>query len=387
MSQISSFNLPNINYFGANASIKTAEVANAFNAKKALIITDIDLPTTGIPDIIKYNLEEGKIKTDIWAGVHPNPHDTDVANGVKAFKGGRYDAIVAVGGGSAIDCAKGIKVVVDNGGKIKDYEGTDKVKLQKTPLIAIATTAGTSSEANKIAVITSTETEGIRYKMGFVGWKLLPNASINDPLLTTSLNPFYTAGTGMDAFTHAVEAIMSVESNPFSDAMGLNAINLISKWLKVAVEDGNNIEARSNMIYAVLFAGIAFNTALLGITHSLAHPVGTYYDIHHGMCNAVILPKVCRFNFNESAEKLALMAEAMQIDTSRMSVIEAANKAIDGIEKLLREVKAPEKLGELGVDKDKIEIMSIDAYNDFCAGTSPRKATVEDFKAIYESII
>lgn len=387
MSKISSFNLPNINYFGANSSAKTAEIAKGFNAKKALIITDIDLPNTGIPDVIKYNLEENGIKTTTWAGVHPNPHDMDVVNGVKVFKDGHFDIIIAVGGGSSIDCAKGIRVVIDNGGKIKDYEGTDKIKIRKTPLIAIATTAGTSSEANKIAVITSTETEGMNYKMGFVDWKLLPNASINDPILTVSLNKFYTAGTGMDAFTHAAEAIMSVDSTPFSDAMGLQAINLVNKWLKIAVEDGNNIEARANMIYAVLFAGIAFNTALLGITHSLAHPVGTYYDIHHGMCNAIILPKVCRYNFNESVDKLALIAEAMNIDTAKISQIEAANKAIEGIEKLLIEVNAPKNLRDLGVGTDKIETMAIDAYNDFCAGTSPRKATIEDFKLIYESLI
>lgn len=387
MNKISSFNLPNINYFGANASIKTAEIAKIFNAKKALIVTDIDLPTTGIPNIIKYNLEESNIKATIWNGVHQNPHDIDVVNGVKAFQKDNFDIIVAVGGGSAIDCAKGIRIIIDNGGEIEDYEGTDKVKYQKTPLIAIATTAGTSSESNKLAVITSTKTEGVKYKMGLVGWNLVPSASINDPLLTTSLNQFYTAGTGMDAFTHATEAIMSIDATPFSDAVALKAINLVSKWLKIAVDDGNNIEARMNMIYATLFAGIAFNTAMLGITHSLAHPLGTYYDIHHGMCNAIILPAVCRFNFNESTEKLALIAEAMQIDTTKMTSLEAANKAIDGIEKLLLDVKAPSKLRELGVDTSKIELMSLDAYNDFCAGTSPRKATIEDFKAIYESVI
>lgn len=387
MGQISSFSLPNINYFGTNSSTKVAELVKVFNTKKALIVTDVDLPATGIPDIIKYNIEETNIKTEIWAGAHPNPHDTDVVNGVKVFKKGNFDTIIAVGGGSAIDCAKGMRVVIDNGGQIKDYEGTDKIPLRKTRLIAIATTAGTSSEANKIAVITNTGNEEIKYKMGFIDWHLLPDASINDPLLTVSLNQFYTAGTGMDAFTHAAEAIMSNESSPFSDAMGLNAISLVSKWLKIAVADGNNIEARTNMMNAVLFAGIAFNTALLGITHSLAHPVGTYYGVHHGMCNAIILPAVCRFNFNESKDKLALIAEAMRIDTSKMSTVEAANKAIDGIEQLLSDVKAPPKLRDLGVDTNRIERMSIDAYNDFCAGTSPRKATIDDFKSIYESII
>lgn len=387
MDKISHFNLPNINYFGSNSSTKTAELAKIFNAKNAFIVTDINLPKTGIPDIIKYNLEENGINAKIWSEVHPNPHDIDVVNGVKAYNDSKSDIIIAVGGGSSIDCAKGIRVILDNGGEIKDYEGTDKIKIQKTPLIAIATTAGTSSEANKIAVITSTETEGRYYKMGFIDWRLLPNASINDPLLTTSLDPFYTAGTGMDAFTHSVEAMMSTDSNLFSDEMALKAINLISKWLKVAVEDVNNIEARKNMVYATLFAGISFNTALLGIAHSIAHPVGTYYDIHHGICNAIVLPKVCRFNFNESIDKLALIANAMNIDTNNMSPIEAANKAIEGIEKLLLDTKVPQKLGELGVKKDKIELMAIDAYNDFCAGTNPRKATIEDFKLIYESVI
>lgn len=387
MTNISSFNLPNMNFFGANASTKTGEIAKDLKAKKAMIVTDIDLPKTGITDIIKYNLEENNIKAEVWDGIHPNPRDIDVMEGVNAFKKGGFDILIGLGGGSAIDGSKGIRIVLDNGGHIRDYEGTETVKHQKTPLIAIATTAGTSSEANKIAVITSTESENIKYKMGFIGWRLVPTASINDPLLTTSLNQFYTAGTGMDAFTHAAEAIMSSVSTPFSDAMGYRAISIVSKWLKVAIDDGNNIEARTNMIYAVLFAGIAFNSALLGITHSLAHPVGTHYDVHHGMCNAIILPHVCRFNFSEASSKLALVAEAMGINTLGLSEMEAATKAIDGIEKLLIDVKAPHKLSALGVDNEKIETMSIDAYNDFCAGTNPKKATIDDFKKIYESII
>lgn len=387
MSQISCLNLPNINYYGVNSSNKTAEIAKLFKAKKAMIVTDPHLASIGIPDIIKYNLEENKIPTVIWNGVYPNPRDIDVIKGLKFFKEGGFNILVAVGGGSSIDCAKGIRILNDNGGKIEDYEGMDKIRHRETPLIAIATTAGTSSEADKLAVITNTEKEGLRYKMGILGWRVLAHASINDPLLTTSLSPFYTAGTGMDVFTHGVEAILSTDSSPLSDVYGLNAINIVSKWLKIAVEDGNNIEARTNMIYAVLLAGMAFNIASLGVTHSLAHAVGTYYDLHHGMCNAIILPTVCRFLFNESAPKLAMMAEAMQIDTTGMSTIEAANRAIEGIEKLLIDVKAPHKLREIGVGTEKIEQMSIDAYNDFCAGTSPRKATLENFKDMYETVI
>lgn len=387
MSTISCFNMPNINYFGVNSSTKVSELVNGFNAKKAMIATDVHLAETGIPDIIKYNLEKNGINAVVWDGAHPNPRDYDVVNGAKAFKDGDFDILIGVGGGSALDCAKGIRIINDNGGEISDYEGFDKVKERKTPLIAIATTAGTSSESDKLAVITNTQIEGVMYKMGIMGWKVVADASINDPLLTTSLDPFFTAGTGMDAFTHSVEAITSLDSTPFSDAMGINAIRLITKWLKIAVEDGNNVEARTNMMYAVLFAGIAFNSALLGISHSLAHPVGTYYDVHHGMCNAILLPEVCRFNFNESVDKLALIAEAMSIDTAKMSALEAAYNAIDGIEKLLIDVKAPHKLREIGVDSDKIEKMSIDAFNDFCAGTNPRKATLEDFKTIYESVI
>ncbi|OGI02324.1 MAG: hypothetical protein A2Y25_10320 [Candidatus Melainabacteria bacterium GWF2_37_15] len=387
ISKVYSLNLPNINYFGINSLVKIAETAKIFNARNAFIVTDINLPVTGIPDIIKYNLEENDIKATVWSGAFPNPQDINVVEGVKVFKEGGFDSIIAVGGGSSIDCAKGIRIILDNGGKIQDYEGNDKIKIRKTPLIAVATTAGTSSEIMKIAVITNTEMKDVKYKMGIVDWKVLPDASINDPLLTVSLDQFYTAGTGMDVFTHAVEAIMSLNSNTVSDTLGLKAINIISKWLKIVVDDGNNVEARTNIVHAVLLAGMAFNIAALGITHSLAHPLGTYYNLHHGMTNAMILPYVCRFNFNESVDKLALIAEAMDINTVNMSVIEAASKAIEGIEKLLVDIKAPQKFRELRVGTDKIERMAIDAYNDFCAGTSPRKATVEDFKAIYESMI
>lgn len=387
MYRISSFCLPNINYFGANSSTKVAELASTFKAKRVLIITDEDLPATGIPDVIKSYLEENNICVSIWSGVHKNPTDVDVIKGVEEFKDGRYDLIIALGGGSAIDCAKAIRLIIDNGGKVKDYEGTNISSQKNTPLIAIATTSGTSSESNKFAVITSTETSGVKYKMGIIDWRIIPSVSINDPRLTMSLNEFYTAGTGMDVFTHATEAIMSINSNPFSDTLALESINLVSTWLKIAVEDGKNLEARTNMIYATLFAGIAFNVALLGITHSLAHPISTYYDVHHGMTNAIILPYVCRFNLTESAEKLALIASAMHVDTTKMSYYEAANSAINAIEELLIAIHAPKKLRELGVGTEKIQNMSIDAYNDFCAGTNPRKATVEDFKAIYESVI
>ncbi len=384
---ISSFNVPNINYFGVNSSSKVGKIAENFHAKKALIVTDVNLPKVGVPDIIKYNLEESGIEAEVWGGIHPNPRDYDVEAGVKFYNEGNFDIIVGVGGGSAMDGAKAIRIIVDNGGKISDYEGVDKFEYRKTPLIEIATTAGTSSEANKLSVITNTQIEGVLYKMGISGWKVVADASINDPLLTTTLDKFYTAGTGMDAFTHALEAITSIDSTPFSDVMGYSAIKIISRWITTAVQEPNNIEARTNMMHAVLFAGLAFNTALLGISHSLAHPIGTYYDVHHGMSNAIILPYVCRFNFNEAMDKLAMIAEAMGVDTSKMSTIEAANKAIDEIEKLLVEIDAPHKLSELGVSKDKIERMSMDAYHDFCAGTNPRKATLEDFKTIYEAVI
>jgi alcohol dehydrogenase len=390
MSITSILNLPNINYFGVNASTKVAEAAKIYNAKNALIVTDIYfLSGTGIPDIIKYNLEKAGIKATVWGGANPNPRDYNIVAGLEVFKEGHFDIIVAVGGGSSIDCAKGIRILYDNGGNIKDYEGTDKIPYRKTPLIAIATTGGTSSEADKLAVITNTEAQdkGIKYKMGLMSWRILPNVSINDPLLVASLNPYYTAGTGMDAFSHALDAIVSIDATPFSDTMGLNAISIISQWLKIAVAEGNNIEARTNMMYAVMFAGMAFNTAMLGLVHSLSHPVGTYYDLHHGTTNSVLLTAASRFVFNEAIDKLAMVAEAMHIDTSGMSAVEAANKAIAGMEQLLIDIKAPHKLSELGVGTDKIERMSIDAYNDFCAIGSPRRATVEDFKAIYESLI
>lgn len=235
--------------------------AKDLGAKKALIVTDQGLNKAGVPDIIIKHLSEQGIDSYVFAGAEPNPTDKNVHDGVTAYQDNGCDFIISLGGGSSHDCAKGIGLVTAGGGHIRDYEGIDKSKVPMTPLIAINTTAGTASEMTRFCIITNTDTH---VKMAIVDWRCTPLIAIDDPRLMTAKPASLTAATGMDALTHAVEAYVSTAANPITDACAEKAIRMIQQWLRQAVANGENIEAREAMSYAQYLAGMAFNNASLG---------------------------------------------------------------------------------------------------------------------------
>ncbi|WP_151977012.1 iron-dependent methanol dehydrogenase [Acinetobacter soli] len=380
--QTNGFFIPSVSLFGPGCAKEIGNKAIDLGAKKALIVTDEGLLKFGVADTIAEYLHSAGVKSHIFSGAEPNPTDINVHRGVEAYTHNDCDFIVSLGGGSSHDCAKGIGLVTAGGGHIRDYEGIDKSKVPMTPLISVNTTAGTASEMTRFCIITNTDTH---VKMAIVDWRCTPLIAIDDPKLMIAKPTGLTAATGMDALTHAVEAYVSTAANPITDACAEKAISMISQWLRPAVANGEDIEARDAMSYAQYLAGMAFNNASLGYVHAMAHQLGGFYNLPHGVCNAILLPHVCEFNLIACPERYARIAELMGINTQGLSTTAAAYAAINAIRELSSSIGIPSGLTELGVKPEDLAVMAENAQNDACMLTNPRKAThaqvVEMFKA------
>ena len=380
--QVYGFYIPNVSLMGVGSSKEAGPQAKALGATKALIVTDKVLNQLGVAARIKGQLEEAGVKAVIFDGAEPNPTDTNVADGLAAFKQGGCDAIVSLGGGSAHDCAKGIGMVATNGGNIRDYEGINKTKKPMPPFVAINTTAGTASEMTRFCIITNTSTH---VKMAIVDWRCTPNVAINDPVLMVGKPPALTAATGMDALTHAVEAYVSIAATPITDACAIKAIELIAEYLRPAVANGANLEARDKMAYAEFLAGMAFNNASLGYVHAMAHQLGGFYNLPHGVCNAILLPAVCEFNLIAAAKRLGDIAVALGESIDGLPPVDAAAKGIAAIRKLSKAIGIPAGLKELGVKEADLPTMAENAKKDACQLTNPRTATLQQVVEIFKA--
>jgi alcohol dehydrogenase len=380
--QVYGFFIPTVTLMGVGAHKQVGEQARVLGGKKALIVTDKGLNSLGVADKIKALVEEAGVKAVIYDGAEPNPTDKNVHDGLDIFKKNNCDMIISLGGGSSHDCAKGIGILATNGGNIRDYEGIDKSSKPMPPFIAVNTTAGTASEMTRFCIITNTDT---KVKMAIVDWRVTPNVAINDPLLMVGKPPALTAATGMDALTHAVEAYVSTIATPVTDACALMAIKLISENLRGAVANGENLEARDKMAYAEYLAGMAFNNASLGYVHAMAHQLGGFYNLPHGVCNAILLPAVEEFNMLANLKRFRDIAVAMGENVEGLSDREAADVAIQSIRKLSADIGIPSGLKELGVKESDFEIMAKNAMKDACSFTNPRVATLEDVINIFRN--
>lgn len=377
------FFMPTVNLMGPGCAKTVGQQVKTFG-KKALIVTDNHLYTSGMADHIGGYIKEAGVDVAVFPGAEPNPTDKNVHDGVKVLQDNNCDVLVSLGGGSAHDCAKGIGIVAGNGGNIRDYEGIDKSSKPMTPLIAVNTTAGTASEMTRFCIITNTETH---VKMAIVDWRCTPNVAINDPLLMMGMPPSLTAATGMDALTHAVEAYVSTLATPITDSAALTAIDLIARNLRNAVANGENFEARDKMAYAEFLAGMAFNNASLGYVHAMAHQLGGFYNLPHGVCNAILLPHVESFNLIACPERFADIAEALGENIDGLSVRDAADVAIESIRQLSADVGIPSGLTELGVKEEDLRTMAENAMKDATHLTNPRKATLDDVIQIYKNAL
>lgn len=376
------FYMPQLSLMGQGCLKEMGEEISARGFKKALIVTDKILCDIKLVDKLTKVLEDNSVEYVIYNETKPNPTVKNVHDGLELLKEFQCDFVISFGGGSPHDCAKGIAILATNGGDIKDYEGVNKSKLPQLPLICVNTTAGTASEMTIFCIITD---EDRHVKMALVDKNMTPICAVNDPELMTAMPKGLTAATGMDALTHAVEAYVSTAATPVTDACAMKAIQLISDNLKNAVDNGDDITARDNMAYAEYLAGMAFNNASLGYVHAIAHQLGGFYDLPHGVCNAVLLPRVQQFNSKVSAARLKDVAMFMGVDVANLNDEQGAQAAIDAIMELSKSINIPSGLKELGVKESDFDILAENALKDACGLTNPIKATHDEVKDILKA--
>ena len=351
--------------------------------KTAMIITGKgSSKKTGALDKVIDSLKENLLEVIVFDKVESDPSVKTIRLGVEVAKANNIDVIIALGGGSPLDAAKAINMMITNDGDILDYEkkGPEKEGL---PLIAVPTTAGTGSEVSKYVVITDTDR---KIKMLIGGETLIPSVAILDPVLTVMMPPAVTAATGMDAITHAIEAFISKVSQPITEMYAISAIKLINENLIKAVLDGGNLEARQNMMIGQMYAGLAFSNASVALVHAMSRPLGAYFKVPHGLANAILLPSVMEFNRAACPEKFKLIAEAMGENTENLSLRDASLLAVKAVNKLFEETGLPRTLKEIGVEKEGIPKLAEDAIVSGSTNFNPRKPELSQLIAIYNKI-
>ncbi|MGO4744613.1 L-threonine dehydrogenase [Serratia quinivorans] len=378
----STFFIPSVNMIGSGCLDEAANTLQQQGLRRALIVTDKVLNNLGVVAQVQQLLAAQQIESCVYDGTHPNPTTLNVKQGLALLQEHQCDCVISLGGGSPHDCAKGIALVATNGGNIKDYEGVDRSAKPQLPMIAINTTAGTASEMTRFCIITD---EARHIKMAIVDKHVTPILSVNDPHLMAGMPKGLTAATGMDALTHAIEAYVSSAANPITDACALKAVTMIAESLRDAVANGKDMQARENMAYAQFLAGMAFNNASLGYVHAMAHQLGGFYDLPHGVCNAVLLPHVQEFNASVCAPRLKDIAAAMGLDVTHLNDQQGAAACIAAIRLLAQDVGIPTGLRDLQVKEQDLDTLATNALKDACGFTNPIQATHEQIVAIFRA--
>ncbi len=366
--------------FGVGSRRRVAYYARHMMARRVLVVTDPGVIAAGWLKDVQDDLTEAGIESVVFHALTPNPKDYEVMAGAALYARERCDVIVAVGGGSAIDCAKAIGIVHANGRHVLAFEGVDQVEVPGPPLICIPTTAGTAADISQFCIVVNSAG---RYKMAIISKTVVPDVALVDPETTLTMDPYLTACTGLDALTHAIEAYVSTASSPVVDVHALAAIRLVWDNLEKAVADPGCMPARENMLLGSLQAGLAFSNASLGAVHALAHSIGGYLDLPHGECNALLLEHVVRFNIEAAPERYRQIGEAMGIDTRGMSERERAKQITEALNGLRNRVGVVDSLAARGVRTADISELAVHALEDACLVTNPRRANRADIQAIY----
>ncbi|WP_456473173.1 iron-containing alcohol dehydrogenase [Desulfolithobacter sp.] len=370
-------------HFGIGIIKRLPEVAAGFGGTNALVVLDPGLIQAGLDSNITQALEAGNMSCTIYSEIDPEPGLRLADRGTEIARENNCDCVIGVGGGSAMDVAKAIAILLTNDGRAADYLGLGKIKKPGVPKIMVPTSAGTGAEVTFTAVFINEETGS---KGGMNGDPLYPEAAVLDPELTLSLPPHVTAATGIDALTHALEAYTSVQAHPVSEMYSLQAIDLIATNLRTAYADGRNIEARSNMLLASLLGGKALAMAGVGLVHAMAYPLGGMFGIPHGLANAVLLPYVTEFNLIGNLEKHALLAEMLGGDTNNLSLRDASHVLVEEMHQLNEDLAIPASLADLGIPEDRIEEMAKIALTVARpVENNPRQPTLENVMMIYEN--
>lgn len=365
--------------FGIDSRLMAGVFCKRLGGRNIFLVTDAGIVNSKWFREIEKELQKQSLKYIVFSSISPNPRDYEIMNGKVTYEENKCDIILALGGGSVMDCAKGIGIVSSNQGHIRDYEGVDMISRPMPPLICIPTTGGSAADVSQFAIINNT-TE--HYKFAIISKAVVPDVALIDPLVLTSMDSFLTACTGMDVLSHAFEAFVSNANSPFTDLYALESIKLIQNNLADSIANPSNIQSRGKVMLASLYAGLAFSNASLGCVHSLAHSLGGYLDLPHGECNAILLPHVVNFNFESAEDRYLKITEAMDIPVAGKNVKEIKNTLFEYLVNFKQSVGITSTLKDNGVTSDIIPRLATNAINDPCNATNPRPPIKEDLKTI-----
>ncbi|MBW1637461.1 MAG: iron-containing alcohol dehydrogenase [Deltaproteobacteria bacterium] len=386
-SGIAKFSFPTTIYFGAGAIDNLPQYLQDITIKKPLLVTDPGMLKTDVFPKVEGILKSSGIAFGLFSRVNPNPLDSDIQKAVDIYSDEGCDGVIGLGGGSALDAAKMVQVIAGHGGKVNDYDistgGNQNIRGPLPPMIAVPTTSGTGSEVGSCSVITSV---ALGRKFLVCSPLLIPSIALLDPELTLGMPAALTAGTGMDAFTHCLEALSVKDFHPMCDAIALKGIEFVAQYLETAVKEPDNIEARGHMQLAAMMGAVAFQKDL-GAAHSLSHSLSAVCHVPHGLANAICLEPVMKFNRESCLEEYAKVAACFGVNTFDMSLEEAAGKAIEAVTDLKKRIGIPEKLSAVGVKEEDLEELTEKAFLDGCHQSNPRSCTRENLRDLYREVL
>lgn len=377
---IRKFLIPEI-LFGAGCRKLAGKYSRNLGISKALIVTDPGVVKTGLLEDVTESLMEQNVEYSVFQNVSPNPRDHEVMAGVQVYENEKCNGIIALGGGSPMDCAKGIGIVSTNKGNILQFTGVDKIGAPTPPLICIPTTAGTSSDVSQFSIILDSDE---KVKIAIISKAIVPDISLIDPETTYSMDSYLVSATGVDALVHAIEAFVSKGRSSMTDLHALEAMKLIVKYLPMRYNDPNNIEAMEKMMMASMSAGLAFSNAILGAVHSMAHSLGGFLDLPHGECNAILLDNVVSINYDSAPERFDVIAEIFGLEFKNETAKERKKALTNRIIQFKKELGITKKLKDIGVKSSDIPVLAKKAHNDPCLLTNPKTLSVKDIEVIYE---
>jgi alcohol dehydrogenase class IV len=366
--------------FGLDARLQAGRYARNLAARRVLLVSDPGVAACGWTLEAVGLLEGEGLAVTTFLGVSPNPRDAEVMAGTERYLASESDLIVAVGGGSVIDCAKGIGIVASNGGSILDYEGVDQVRIPIPPLICVPTTAGSSADVSQFAIVNHVAEQ---VKIAIISKAVVPDVALIDPRTLLTLDPYLTACTGMDALVHGIEAFVSSGNSPLTDLHALEAIRLVSRYLEASVGDPADLEIRTRIMQASLQAGLAFSNASLGTVHAMAHSLGGFKDLPHGECNALLLPHVIDFNFPMAVDRFRAVAEALDCPVRGLDPAGLRRGLVQRVLDLRSACGIAAGLGTRGVRAADAGRLAAKAMDDPCNATNPRPPSTADLEALY----
>ena len=383
---ISYFSFPTSVIYGPESRTQLPDSLKELGVEKPLLVTDPGLQKTETYTAVETVLEEHNVNYALSTEVRPNPLEEDVERSGAIYKEHQCDGIIGLGGGSALDVAKAVAVRVAHEGDLAEFEaqagGYEKITGPLAPIITIPTTSGTGSEVGRASVITS---RSLGRKIVIFSPLLMPKKALLDPELTVGLPSHLTAATGMDTFSHNIESLTAPGFHPMCDAIALGGLELVIRYLEPATKDGSNLEARGYMMIAAMMGAVAFQKDL-GAAHSMAHPLSTKFDLHHGLAIAICLPAVMRFNRDAASKSYARVAALFGVPVHRMTEYEAAGKAVEEVEALNGRIGIPKRLRDCNIPEDALQMLAGNAVEDSCHQTNPRPCTKEDLHKLYQEV-